>query len=602
MSATGTRAFVTCCGLAVCFTGFSARLVHLQVTMRDEFAAKAAEKHVNKEPIYAKRGAICDVHGESLAQNEPMKVVIADGSLMEDQPAIARALAGPLELPEKVLLEKLATQRVSKTDNKKTPSRYIVLKKKVAESVASIIAADLSAQKLRGIYFEPDTERNYPNGSMLCHVVGYVNNDNNGVEGIERNFDEFLHGRDGFRFVERDRTGRELVPYRGQERAARDGFDVRLTIDMGLQQIVESELDAACKQFRPKMATCILMRPQTGEILAMANRPNFDPNVIEESVDPVRNNVLLAMRRNRAITDMVEPGSTFKIVTTAAALSLKLVRRDSYIFCENGAFLWGGRTLHDHRGYGDLTVEEMLMHSSNIGAAKLGIQLGEQRLYEAVRRFGFGERTGVNLPGEIPGVVHPPHTWSKVSITRVPMGQEVTATPLQVVTAMAAIANGGTLLMPQIVHSITDHDGNIVQSLQRAEVRRVASPDAVTIIRDALVQVVSKKGTAPLAHVSGFKVAGKTGTAQKASPTGGYDHEKHVVSFVGFMPAEAPEFVALVMLDEPQTKPDQNYGGLVAAPIFSRIGERAARYLNLTPSPEEPGGDVVVTQSGPFRD
>ncbi len=598
MSGTSRRAFMTCCGLAGSFTVFSARLVQLQVTRHDEFAAMAAEKHVNKEPIYARRGAIRDVNGESLAQNEPMKIVIADGSLMEDQPAIARIVASALDMPETQVLEKLATQRVSKTDGKQTPSRYIVIKKKVADSIACDIADQLAAQKLRGVHFEPDTDRNYPNGSMLCHVVGYMNKDNVGVEGIEKNLDEFLCGRDGFRYVERSGTGRELVPYRGQERAPRDGCDVQLTVDMGLQQIAESELEIACKQYRPKMATCVIMNPRTGAILAMANRPNFDPNEIDPSDDPM----VIATRLNRAITDMVEPGSTFKIVPTAAALSLRLVNRNSYIFCENGAFLWGGSTLHDHRGYGDLTIQELLMHSSNIGAAKLGIQLGEQRLYEAVRKFGFGERTGINLPFEIPGVVHPPHTWSKISITHVPMGQEVAATPLQIVTAMSAIANGGVLLMPQIVQSITDQDGNVVQSMKRTEVRRVATTEAVDIVREGLVKVVSKKGTAALAHVSGFSVAGKTGTAQKAGPHGGYDPDRHVVSFVGFMPAEAPEFTVLVMLDEPKVKRENNYGGIVAAPVFSRIAERAARYLNLTPSPEEPDNELIVTQAGSVRD
>ncbi|MDB6156260.1 MAG: spoVD 1 [Chthoniobacteraceae bacterium] len=591
-----TRALVACCGFVFCFTLFSARLVHLQVTKRDEYTAKAAEKHTNKEAISARRGVIEDVHGEPLAQNEPIRTVIADGSLIDvaDRAGMAALLAKPLGLSEAVLLEKLSTEREVKdgAEKKTAPSRYIVLKKKVPESVASEITLALSENKLRGIHFEPDSERRYPNGEMLCHVVGYVNNYNTGVEGIERNLDAYLRGHAGFRSVERDRTGKELVAYRGQERAPRNGFTVRLTIDMGLQQIVEAELDAACKQFRPKMACVILMRPQTGEILALANRPNFDPNVIEDSPE--------AARRNRAITDMVEPGSTFKIVTTAAALSQNLVNRNSYIFCENGAFLWGGKTLHDHRAYGDLSVEELLVHSSNIGVAKLGIQLGPQRLYDAVRKFGFGERTGVNLPGEISGIVHPVNVWSQVSITHVPMGQEVAATPLQVVTAMGAIANGGSLMMPQIVHSITDEDGNVVQSMQKTEVRRVATPEAIAIVRDALVQVVSKKGTAPLAHVVGYNVAGKTGTAQKASPEGGYERGKHVVSFVGFMPAEAPEFVALVMLDEPQTKPEQNYGGMIAAPVFSRIGEKAARYLNLTPTVEEQATSEMITQV--FRD
>ena len=436
------RALVACSGLAVCFTLFSARLVHLQVTMGQEYTAKAAQKHVEKVPIYAKRGTITDLNGELLAQNQPIHTVVADGSLISDKAALAHLLAGPLGMDEARLTEKLSTQRESKTENKKVPSQYIVLKTKVPESVAAEIRTGLLAQKLRGVRFEPDSERVYPNGQMLCHVVGYVNSDNTGVEGIERNLEEYLRGHDGYRYIERDRTGRELVPYRGQERASRDGHHVRLTIDMAIQQIVETELDAAVKQYRPKMATCILMRPQTGEILALANRPNFDLNSIEQST--------MDARRNRAITDMVEPGSTFKIVTTAAALTQKLVRPDSYVVCENGAFSWGGRVLHDHRGYGDLNIHDILVHSSNIGVAKLGIQLGEQRLYEAIRKFGFGERTGINLPGEIAGVVHPHHRWSKVSITHVPMGHEVGATPMQVVAAMGAIANGGTLMMPSL--------------------------------------------------------------------------------------------------------------------------------------------------------
>lgn len=588
-----TRVIVICTAFVACFTGFSARLVYLQVAMRDEYSAKAAEKHINREPIYAKRGSIQDVHGESLAQNEPTKTVIADGSLIEDPAAVARLLSAALGMAEPLLNEKLATQRESKADGTKVPSRYIVLKKKVPESVATQIAAGMSASKLRGIRFEPDCERIYPNGEMLCHVVGYVNNENAGVEGIERTLDNYLKGHDGFRFIERDRTGRELVPYRGQERAARDGFHVRLTIDMGLQQIVESELEAACKQLKPKMAICILMRPQTGEILAMANRPNFDPNEIEKSPEEAR--------RNRAITDMVEPGSTFKIVTTAAAFQQKVVNKNTMIFCENGSFTYGGRILHDHHAYADLSAGDILIKSSNIGVAKMGIQLGDQKLYEYVRRFGFGERTGVNLPGEIAGVVHPPHRWSKVSITRVPMGHEVGVTPLQAVTAMAAIANGGRLMLPQIVREVVDNEGNIIQGFQPTEVRRVVSEETTQVVRDALIEVVSKKGTATLAHVSGFKVAGKTGTSQKIGPNGTYE-KKYVVSFAGYMPAENPEFVALVMFDEAQTKPNQNYGGLVAAPVFSRIGERAARYLNLTPTAEEVDSNALVTQAQGIRD
>jgi len=298
----------------------------------------------------------------------------------------------------------------------------------------------------------------------------------------------------------------------------------------------------------------------------------------------------------------VEPGSTFKIVTTAAALTEHIVNPQTTIFCENGYF--SAYKLHDHRPYGDLTVNDILVKSSNVGVAKLALQLGDQKFYEYIRRFGFGERTGVNLPGEIGGVIHPPHTWSKISISRMPMGQEVDATPLQMATAMCAIANGGHLMMPQIIHEIVDEDGQSVAQFPPQEIRRVVSKQATDGIRSALVDVVSPKGTAALARVMGYKVAGKTGTAQKYDEkTKQASHDRYVVSFLGFMPAEDPAFVCLVLLDEAQVSHDKNYGGMVAAPIFSRIGERAARYLGLPPTAEEPPGSVVASQGGqPIRD
>jgi cell division protein FtsI (penicillin-binding protein 3)/stage V sporulation protein D (sporulation-specific penicillin-binding protein) len=583
-----TRALITCFSLAGCFTAFSARLVHLQVTQHDEYAARAAEKHVNRQPIYARRGTIQDIHGESLAQNEPVRTVIADGTLIKDREELAEALAAPLGLSKALLLEKLGREVFSKSQNKTVPAAYIVLKKEVPESVATDLADQLAARKLRGVLFEQETARVYPNGPMLCHILGYVNNENAGVEGVERTMEQFLRGQDGFRYIERDRTGKEIVPYRGQEKEVRNGCNVRLTIDMGLQNIIEQELDAAIRQFHPKSATVILMQPKTGEILALANRPNFNLNMQDKAPPDYR--------RNRAIADMIEPGSTFKIVTTSAALTERIVRPTTMINCENGYF--AAVKLHDTHPYADLSVNDGLVKSSNICMAKLAIQLGDQKFYEYVRRFGFGERTGVNLPGEISGVIHPPHTWSKISITRMPMGQEVTATPLQIVTAMCAVANGGQLMMPQIIHEITDEQGHSISQFPPQVVRRVVSKEATDAVRDALIEVVSPKGTAALAHVAGFKVAGKTGTAQK------YDektrlpaHDKYVVSFAGFMPAEDPAFVGLVLLDEAQVAHDKNFGGLVAAPIFSRIGEKAARYLGLVPAPEEPAGSVVAGQN-----
>lgn len=359
----------------------------------------------------------------------------------------------------------------------------------------------------------------------------------------------------------------------------RNGYQVQLTVDLNLQNIVENELDAAVREFHPQKASIILMRPQTGEILAMANRPSFDLNQRSEAKPE--------QMKNRAIIDMMEPGSTFKIVAAAASLNEHKVRIDTSIFCENGLWNFGGTALHDHKPFADLTVQDILVKSSNIGAAKLALILGDQKFYEYIRRFGFGERTGVELPGEIPGLIRPPQAWSKISITRIPMGHEIGVTALQMTTAMATIANDGKLVVPRIVKSITTAEGKKVSSLTPVVLRQVMSRQTAQQISNALRGVVSDRGTAAAAAVPGFTIAGKTGTAQKVDPKGGYEHGKFVVSFSGFLPAEHPEFVGFVVLDDAQTsKPEMNYGGMVAGPIFARIAEKASRYLDLEPHEE----------------
>jgi cell division protein FtsI (penicillin-binding protein 3)/stage V sporulation protein D (sporulation-specific penicillin-binding protein) len=274
------------------------------------------------------------------------------------------------------------------------------------------------------------------------------------------------------------------------------------------------------------------------------------------------------------------------------------------IYCENGVWNFGGRPLHDHghKGYGDLTVQDVLVHSSNIGAAKMAIMLGEQKFYEYIRRFGFGDRTGIELPGEIGGMVHPPRTWSKISITRIPMGQEVGVTPLQMIVAMSTIANGGKLVQPRIVKSIIDDHGKPLSVLRPTDVREVISPETASKIAFALRGVATKRGTAAEAAVPGFTISGKTGTAQKAAPNGGYEKNKYVVSFSGFLPSENPAFVGLVVLDDAHPKdPNLNYGGTVAGPIFSRVAEQAARYLDLEPheeiETEATAGRVALTNA-----
>ena len=577
------RCALVCLFFTALFSLFSFRLVYLQMIKHDEYAGLAAEKHVYKQPIFAERGAILDANNEVLAHNTPVETVVADATHINNRDAVIPLLRDALDIPLSELSEKLEGER-----------RYIVLKREVPIAAAAALREKLRAQNLRGIYFERDTTRIYPNGSMLCHVIGFTDFEHRGIQGVESSMEEYLHGQDGYRFIEHNRAGQEIVLYRGQERVSRDGYQVHLTVDLNLQNIVENEIDAAVREYNPQKATIILMRPQTGEILAMANRPNFDLNLRSEAKPE--------QMKNRAIIDMMEPGSTFKIVTAAAALNEKKVRPDTTIFCENGIWNFGGRPLHDHKAYADLSVQDILVKSSNIGAAKLALSIGEQKFYEYIRRFGFGDRTGIELPGEIPGVIRPPQTWSKISITRIPMGHEVGVTPLQMMVAMATIANGGKLVTPRIVKSVTAGDGKTITTFSPTVLRQVISPETAAQVGNALRGVVSDRGTAAAAAVPGFTISGKTGTAQKVDPKGGYEQGKYVVSFSGYLPSDHPEFVGIVVLDDAKTsKPELNYGGLVAGPIFSRIAEKAARYLDLQPHEElakpSTAGRVALTNA-----
>ncbi len=562
------RAVTVSFGLVGVFSVFSFRLIDLQIAKHEEYTALAAEKHVHKQVIYARRGIIRDVHNEPLAENVPVKTVVADASHMRDPLAVAKAIADQLKMDPQELADKLKTGR-----------KYIVLKREVSEAAANQIKESLRIANLGGIFFEQDFVRTYPNGPLLSQVIGFVDHEHKGALGIERTMQDFLQGANGFRYIEQDRTGKELVPYRGLESAAKDGCDVTLTIDLGLQNIVENELDRAMAEYKPKGAIAIMVRPQTGEIMAMASRPTFDLNDPGEA-DPDQT-------KNRAVVYMVEPGSVFKIVPVSAALNEKLVTPDTTIFCENGHFLYGGRLLRDAEPLGVLTVHQVLQHSSNIGAAKLGLQLGENRLYDYARRFGFGQKTGIALTGEISGLLSPPQHWSKLEITRIPMGQSVAVTPLQMVIAMACVANNGKLMKPMIVSQITDPTGRVVATFSPEVERQVVTPETCRKVIPALQDVVAA-GTAKSAVVPGFKVAGKTGTAQKIDPKGGYMSGHYVSSFIGFLPADDPKFVLLVTLDDPTVKGELAFGGRTAAPVFSQIAARAVNYMDLRPTEQVP--------------
>lgn len=582
-SKTHRRAGLVCIGLAIVLSIYSARLIHLQVAKHEKYAEKAARTTGKEKVVRAERGSIMDRHGELLAVNVPIYCVAVDGKLVTetkaDRAALAGILARNLELPLAEVAARIAGDRP-----------YIVVQRGTDATRVAKLKDDLAAAKIRGVMCEPEPRRFYPNEERLGHVLGFLNHQGAGIQGVEMMMEPYLRGEDGFVFTERDRTGREIVAYRGPERPAKDGMTVELTVDMGLQDIVEQELDAAYRQLNPNMITAVFVRPHTGEILAMATRPAFDPNKPDAPVETTK---------NRAVIEMFEPGSTFKIVVIAAALEQKVVTPESIFHCENGSFAYAGKVLRDVHGYGAMNVHDILVKSSNIGCAKIAMHLGADTFYEYIRRFGFGERTNLGLPGEIPGLVRPRHSWTGLSITRVPMGHEIAVTPLQAAMSMSVIANGGNLMLPQIVRSVRDAGGREVVSFSPQVVRRVVSEETAGQVGAALVDVVSPSGTAPRAAIPGFRAAGKTGTAQRVDPKGGYTPGKYVVSFAGYFPARSPEIAGIVIVDDARTPGASNYGGTVAAPIFSRIGAAMAKQLELPPETSETDGTTIALVPAP---
>jgi cell division protein FtsI/penicillin-binding protein 2 len=354
-----------------------------------------------------------------------------------------------------------------------------------------------------------------------------------------------------------------------------------LTIDSVIQNALETSLAKALKEHTPRSITGIVIRPSTGEILAMATLPNYDPNQLG-TISPDT--------RDRCITDVMEPGSTFKIVVVSGALNDGIVHLDDPFYCEEGHFAFAGRILHDHEPFGTLTTEGIITKSSNIGAAKIGIKLGEDRLYDYAADYGFGERTGIPLPGEVAGILHPVKDWSKVSIAQIPMGHGVAVTRLQMAMAMAALANDGWLMRPMLVKCLADRDGHIVEQYAPLRVRQVVSDATDKQMIEALKTVVSPDGTAPGAAMKDYVVGGKTGTAQKVE-NGTYATDKYVASFIGFFPADNPQVCISIVMDEPK---EGYYGGQVCGPVFREVAERCASYLNIPP-------DQNLPQSNPLQ-
>ncbi|TFE70807.1 peptidoglycan D,D-transpeptidase FtsI family protein [Methylacidiphilum caldifontis] len=567
------RALIVFVLLGLGFTVISLRLIYIQLINHEKFMSMATTIHSVRKILPAKRGQILDCKNVPLAQSFLTYRVRLDGMNVQEPTVTIKQLERILGLKEDSLLQ-----------NFRRMDRAYLLAKGIQEEKMQLLG-EFQKGKLREwkkkrlpaqnfLTFEEEYSRIYPCGREAAQLIGYLDENGKGASGIEKALNSFLQGTPGERWIEKDVFGKEIAAYRGLEVKPIDGLNVILTLDSVIQHIVEEGIDRVEKEFSPNGIVAVVMNPKTGEILAMAQRPSFDPNKRQEWA--------IASTRNKSLTDPVEPGSIFKIVTLSAVLEEKLFSLDdSYINCENGAFFYGGKILHDSHPYGILSVREIVMKSSNIGFAKMGLELGENRLYRYARAFGFGEQSGMlSGQGESSGILYPPRLWSKLSITRIPIGQEIAVTPIQMVRAMAAIANHGYLIKPMIVKEIRDQQGKIIQSFSPNIVRRVVSDRTAKLATSALVSVISPKGTGAKAAVTGFTVAGKTGTAQKAIH-GNYIKGKYISSFIGFLPAEDPEFVLMIMVDEPHGS--QYYAASVAAPAFSVIASDIAQALNLTP-------------------
>lgn len=554
------RAAVVVCLIGAAFSALGFRLVHLQVVRAPELRAEVTKIHGQVLHRQGRRGPILDCHGNLLANSQSVNIVTADPSLTAPRAGeLARQLAPLLQVSEAELVARLTRS-----------GRYVRLKQRVdLETVQKI-----RALKLKGIFYEDQYARTYPNGALASHVIGFVDGQHRGVQGIEAVMDSYLNGRSGYEIIERDRKGREIRARRNEAIGPRDGLRVTLTIDQVIQHIAETELDKAMEAHRPAGAMIIVSRPATGEILAMSSRPTFDLNEPGDAAADAR--------RNRCISDVAEPGSTFKVAVIAGAISDGTVSLADRIDCENGAFLYAGRALHDAHPHGVLSVDEILHKSSNIGTAKIALKMGPQRLHEYIRAFGFGQRTGIAIAGEVAGIAHPLSRWTKLSITRIPMGHEIAVTPLQMLLAMNAVANGGRLMRPLLVKSVTDADGQPVMSYAPQLVRPVISPRASILLTSSLRKVVTPDGTAPRAAVPGYDVAGKTGTAQKIE--NGQYVRKYYSSFIGYLPAHDPQLSILVTLDDPAV--GGYYGGTVAGPVFRAVAEKVAPYLGIPPQPK----------------
>jgi len=561
----------------VAFLVIAGRSYYLHVVQAPKLQERADQQRQKVVELAPQRGSIFDRNGDPLALSLNTESLYADPKLVNNPELVAAKLAKLLAMDKNELAKLLS-------ENK----RFVWLKRRLDPTVAR----QIRELRLGGLQFAAEHKRYYPQASVGAHIVGFTGLDPKGLEGIELEYDRLLQGEPERLVIQQDARKRGLATGEQEELAETAGHSLQLTLDRSLQYVAEKELARVIKKFKAKSGSVVVMEPASGRILALANQPNYNPNLPNKS--------RTSSRRNRAVTDMYEPGSTFKPFLLAGALEEKIVRPNQKTYCENGRYEVGGKVIRDTKKHRKLTLTEMLKYSSNIGFAKLGKALERERFYSYIRDFGFGETTGVDLPGEVSGLLRSPSRWFEIDLAAISFGQGLSVTPLQIATAMSAIANGGVLMEPYLVERIIDARGETLNRRLPQVRRRVISEQTAKTVREMMVAVTEPGGTGTRAALPGYRVAGKTGTAQKVDPvTGGYSIDKRVSSFIGFVPAESPALVISVVVDEPDGK---GYGGVVAAPVFARIAEQSLNHLNILPKGSVAALDLTQVEAEPLPD
>lgn len=541
---------------AVCLASIGAKAGYLQIYQRSWLAKKAADQYERPFKESGKRGTIYDANLREMAVSINITSIAAYPPKISNKIAAAKTIAKALDMNPNLIKGKLFSKKP-----------FVWIKRQATPNEVHAV----KNLNLEGIGFLSEHSRFYPQKTLAAQTIGFTGIDGNGLEGIEFYYDAQLKGSDREFIILKDALGQGFNAEKSGE-ADNGGRNLVLTIDQAIQYITEKALQEAVADNSAKSGIAIVMAPGTGAVLAMAHFPLLNPNSYEKFDKH--------LWRNRAITDPFEPGSTMKIFTVAAAMEHGNCTPDTIFYCENGEYRIGKDTIHDTHPHGWLSVEDIIKYSSNIGAYKIGKKTGSKALYTTLKDFGFGDKTGINCPGETQGTLIPYKKWSAIDAGAICFGQGISASPLQLISAVSAIANDGMLMKPFVVQAILDQKGRVVKRFEPEPVRQSISSETADAVKKILMSVITKEGTGFNAALDGYTVCGKTGTAQKINEKGEYAKGKYISSFVGFAPVEKPEIAVLVILDEPMKN---HYGGIVAAPAFSKIAQETLTYLNVPP-------------------